>query len=130
MVVKDPWEMNSEFVFGDLFVCKCSILYTGKNCDVGVPCEIYGRPCMNGGICTNTEGYDDYVCSCGEDWTGRNCTLRCEIFRSNERKKGGFLSFGFSLLKFPNVMSANASPVKSKNLPTNVSTVHQVPTQR
>ena len=61
------------------YLCECSILYGGKNCENALPC--INNPCLNGGKCQNSDEYSvDYQCLCEPGFTGELCQIEkaCE----------------------------------------------------
>uniref|UniRef100_A0A8C0I6M1 FAT atypical cadherin 1 n=1 Tax=Balaenoptera musculus TaxID=9771 RepID=A0A8C0I6M1_BALMU len=54
------------------YYCKCSPLYIGTYCEVGVnPCS--SNPCLYGGTCIVDNG--DFLCQCRGLYTGQRCQL-------------------------------------------------------
>ena len=55
------------------YTCACNSSYTGKNCDVFIPCST--DPCLFNSTCENFADYSDYTCHCSENYIGRHCDV-------------------------------------------------------
>ena len=69
--------------------------YAGTHCETDED-ECAGRPCLNGGICTDE--INNYRCSCTSGFTGKNCETNVNECAGNPCFNGGtcrdsFLSF-------------------------------------
>ena len=50
------------------YYCTCTADWTGKDCDMPIPCQ--WDPCMDGQFttCTNSDDYTDFTCECTEEY--------------------------------------------------------------
>ena len=43
------------------------------NCEIEIPCS--SNPCLNSGLCSNSEDFSSYSCECGANHSGLNCEI-------------------------------------------------------
>lgn len=58
------------------YTCICTSNYIGRNCEVLDECTILNSPCLNDGVCMNTE--NGMVCNCSAMYHGSRCQYEKE----------------------------------------------------
>ena len=55
------------------YTCHCNETWTGKNCEIIVPCSL--EPCFGNSTCINSDDYLDYTCECTGNYIGKDCDI-------------------------------------------------------
>ena len=58
------------------YTCICGPRYTGRHCDTFLGSLCGDSPCLNGGVCKDTNDLNNYTCACTPGYTGRNCSIK------------------------------------------------------
>ena len=72
---------------GDNYMCHCSAVFSGKNCDQGFRCN--RLPCKNGGSCQEKKD-GSAICLCSPGYTGPDCSQDVDECASSPCQNGGF----------------------------------------
>ena len=65
------------------YTCSCTGDYTGRDCELPIPCNF--SPCNNNHTlnCYNSGDYLDFDCECSEEYTGETCDVYRGCFYVN-----------------------------------------------
>ncbi|XP_041377591.1 basement membrane-specific heparan sulfate proteoglycan core protein-like isoform X3 [Gigantopelta aegis] len=80
----------------DDYRCRCTVEFTGKNCETEINICITSDPCQNGGRCGVTE--EGYKCDCQLGFLGRNCDTAVHVGTAYDFVGNGYVEFAKSML--------------------------------
>ena len=100
------------------FFCNCPQKYTGKSCEIPIPCEF--EPCVNVDpeaetTCVNVDNFSDFECICSEAYGGKTCDILNRCYLETDLCLNGARCINSDESVYTNVTITNSTAVPLVN---------------